>query len=247
MRLCGNIAAVSGMVAVMRAAAAVRAPLGEDRLGRYPAELDVPALEGRRYLWTARAFAIGMFLSLAANVALGFALGALVPLQRVEPMLVTFRAKGDQIVRIEPFEQGTRGFDVMAEMLVREYVQVRHEVVADTGEMMHRWGGAGVMRFRSDAGEYERFARETRDLYAKLRADGITRSVTINEASRIAADKWQVEFTTTDYDAGHAMLHETRWLATLTVAFVAQAVAFEDRYMNPLGFVVKDYFLAAKQ
>ncbi|HIJ63541.1 MAG TPA: hypothetical protein HPQ04_12680, partial [Rhodospirillaceae bacterium] len=43
---------------------------GGDRLGAYPAERDVPALEGRRYLWTARAFAIGMFLSLCLNAVL---------------------------------------------------------------------------------------------------------------------------------------------------------------------------------
>src|ERR1700678_1220343 len=87
-----------------------------DRLGIYPAERDVPALEGRRYLWIARAFAIGMFLSLCLNLVLATAIGGLAPLVRVEPMLVTFKDRSDQIVKIEPFERGTRGFELMTEM-----------------------------------------------------------------------------------------------------------------------------------
>lgn len=113
-----------------------------DRLGAYPAERDVPALEGRRYLWIARAFAIGMFLSLCLNVVLGVAIGTLSPLVRVEPMLLTFKDRSEQIVKIEPFERGTSGFELMTEALVRDYVLSRHEIVLDESEMRRRWGGA---------------------------------------------------------------------------------------------------------
>lgn len=218
-----------------------------DRLGVYPAECDVPALEGRRYLWTARAFAIGLFLSLCLNVVLGFAIASLTPLVRVEPMLLSFKDRGEQIVKVEPFSRGTRGYDLMTEMLVRDYVLMRQEILLDEGEMRHRWGGQGMIAHRSDADEYRRFVAEVAPTYEDIRQRRLVRSIAIHRASRIADGYWQVEFTADDYDSGNRKIAETLWVASLGVAYVAREITWDDRFMNPLGFVVTSYSVTQKQ
>lgn len=220
---------------------------GGDRLGVYPAECDVPALEGRRYLWTARAFAIGMFLSLCVNVALGFALAGLSPLVRVEPMLLSFKEKSEQIVKVEPFSRGTRGYELMTEMLVRDYVLSRHEIVLDEDEMRRRWGGSGIVAHRSDAEEYRRFVAEMASKYEEIRQRKLVRTVTVHRVSRVAEGYWQAEFSTDDYDSNHQKIAEALWVASLTTAYVPREITWEDRYMNPLGFIVTAYSVTARQ
>ncbi len=218
-----------------------------DRLGRYPSECDVPALEGRRYLWTARAFAIGMFLSLCVNGVLGFAIASLSPLVRVEPMLLSFKDKSDQLVKVEPFSKGTSGFELMTEMLVRDYVLARHEIVLDDGEMRRRWGGQGLIAYRSDAGEYRRFVAETAPLYEELRQKRLTRTVAIHRVSKIADGYWQVEFSTKDFDQYNKEISGSVWVASMTVVYLKREIKWEDRYMNPLGFAVTAYSVVARR
>lgn len=217
-----------------------------DRLGIYPAERDVPTLEGRRYLWIARAFAIGMFLSLCLNVVLGVAIGALSPLIRVEPMLVTFKDRSEQIVKIEPFERGTTGFELMTEALVRDYVLSRHEIVLDEAEMRRRWGGRGMVSHRSSPEEYARFVAEAAPKYDENRQMRMVRTVAVRRVSKIAEGYWQVEFVTQDFAGGTSKLAEQRWVASLTVTYAPREVSWEDRYMNPLGFIVTGYSVAAE-
>ena len=218
-----------------------------DRLGVYPAERDVPALEGRRYLWIARAFAIGMFLSLCLNVVQGVAIGALSPLVRVEPMLVTFKDRSEQLVKIEPFERGTSGFELMTEALVRDYVLSRHEIVLDESELRRRWGGRGIVAHRSSSEEYARFVSETAPKYDEIRQKRLMRTVTVHRVSKIADGYWQVEFATQDFLGGVTKIGEQRWVASLTVGYVTREVSWEDRYMNPLGFIVTGYSVAAEE
>lgn len=218
-----------------------------DRLGAYPAEKDVPALEGRRYLWIARAFAIGMFLSLCLNVVLGLAVSALSPLIRVEPMLVTFKDRNEQLVKIEPFERGTSGFELMTESLVRDYVLSRHEVVLDEGELRRRWGGRGIVAHRSSPEEYARFVGETAPKFDEIRQRRLMRTVAVHRVSKIADGYWQVEFVTEDLIGGLTKVGEQRWVASLTVGYVPREVSWEDRYMNPLGFIVTGYSVAAEE
>ncbi len=218
-----------------------------DRLGRYPSECDVPALEGRRYLWTARAFAIGMFLSLCLNGVLGFAIASLSPLVRVEPMLLSFKDKSEQLVKVEPFSKGTSGFELMTEMLVRDYVLARHEIVLDDGEMRRRWGGEGIVAYRSDADEYRRFVAETAPQYEEIRQKRFVRIVSIHRVSKVADGYWQVEFSTSDFDQYNKKISEAIWVSSMTVSYTPREIRWEDRYMNPLGFIVTAYSVAARR
>ena len=54
----------------------------------------------KRYLWTARAFAIITVVSLCCNVVLLLAIAQVIPLFRVEPYLLSFQNKEEQIYNI---------------------------------------------------------------------------------------------------------------------------------------------------
>lgn len=218
-----------------------------DRLGIYPSERDVKPLEGRRYLWIARAFAIGLFLSLCLNIVLGFAIFSLSPLVRVEPMLLTFKDRSEQIVKLEPFQRGSNGFEVMTEMLVRDYVLSRHEILLDEPEMKRRWGGKGLVAFRSTPEEYARFVAETAPRFEALRQARLMRHVVIHRVSKIADGFWQVAFSTEDSKEGQGKLAEDHWVASLSVTYLPREVNWEDRYLNPLGFIVSDYGVVAEK
>jgi type IV secretory pathway component VirB8 len=188
-----------------------------------------------------------MFLSLVLNIVLGFAIAGLAPLVRVEPMLLSFKDKSEQIVRVEPFSKGTSGFELMTEMLVRDYVLARHEIVLDEGEMRRRWGGEGIVAHRSDPDEYRRFVAEMAAKYEEIRQKRLVRTASVHRVSKIADGYWQVEFSTSDYDSTNRKLGEGLWVASMTVGYYPREVNWQDRFMNPLGFIVTAYSVTARQ
>ena len=56
----------------------------------------------KRYLWTARAFAIVFAVSLCCNMILLYVIVAIMPLYRVVPFLMSFEDKSEQIYKIIP-------------------------------------------------------------------------------------------------------------------------------------------------
>ena len=60
-------------------------------------EVFVANIAEKRYLWTARAFAVVSALSLCCNVILILAIFQVVPLYRVEPFLLTFHGVNDKM------------------------------------------------------------------------------------------------------------------------------------------------------
>lgn len=215
-----------------------------DVLGRYPAEMDVPALEGRRYLWTARAFAIGMYFSLLVNVALGFALYGLTPLKSITPMLVTFSDKREQVVRIEPFETTTRGYSLMTQKLAAEYVKYREEIVADAGEQQRRW--AEYMGARMTPQAFQQFRLAMAGPYKEYQEQGRIRTVDILDVRPLSNNYFQIEFKATDFDANNQPIGETLFEAGVSVAYVARQVRDAEKFVNPLGFTVTKYTRTAR-
>jgi type IV secretory pathway component VirB8 len=216
-----------------------------DHIGRYPAEFQVTALEGRRYLWTARAFAIGMYVSLALNLMLAGALVAITPLKRVEPFLVNFSPKDQQVLRIEPFARATPGFEVMTEYLIHEYVKMLHEIIPDEKETLARY--KGFLQSRTDPGQYDYFVRNDLAKFAEARSKGATRTIDIKRVNKLSEGYYQVEFTANDFDRSGNEILTSDLVATMRIAFVPSQVDFSNRFVNPLGFTVQQYSLSRRQ
>jgi type IV secretory pathway component VirB8 len=113
--------------------------------------------------------------------------------------------------------------------------------------MRRRWGGEGIVAHRSDPDEYRRFVAEMSAKYDEIRQRRLVRSVTVHRVSKITDGYWQVEFSTTDYDGNNRRLGDALWVASMTVGYFAREVNWQDRYMNPLGFIVSAYSVAARQ
>lgn len=106
----------------------------------------------KRYLWTARAFAIITAISLCCNIVLILAIMQVLPLYRVEPFLLTFQNKEEQVYNIQPIKGRMEDQKAITEVFVRQYVLLRSSFDRDVQEMEARWmpGGprAGDVFFR---------------------------------------------------------------------------------------------------
>lgn len=220
-------------------------PRSEDKLGVYPTEVHVPSLENRRALWTARAFAIGMFLSLAVNIALGFALAALEPWEkRIQPMLITVKSKTDQIMRVEPFEKDVKGIELLTESMVRDYIVNRESIIIDDKIMENIWGPKGYIYWRSTPAVYKVFKKQLPE-YKKRFEKQLHRDVEILAMEKIPSAKqetWSIKFKTIDInDKSNEIAEIKTFRATLSLDFSKKRVSHSERFMNPIGFVVTKY------
>ena len=143
-------------------------------------EVFVANIAEKRYLWTARAFAVVTALSLCCNIVLILAIFQVLPLYRVEPFLLTFQNRSEQVYNIQPITNELRNRKAITEVFVREYVLLRSTFSSDVAEVEARWMPGGPIQEMSDNRVYQDFV----DNFAKKAVDiiknqGMERSVKI--------------------------------------------------------------------
>jgi type IV secretion system protein VirB8 len=190
--------------------------------------------------WMAWIFATCLVVSMLGNVSLGLALVRLLPLKEVVPMVLTVSDRANQIVRVEPFELRTKGFELFVQALLKGYVEKRETI--DLHTEVPRWQEINwlssddvwltfkhLMEKANKESPFEHYKRE-----------GVTRTVHVKTVSRIAEHVYRVEWESAD-----SHLTEPRgqgnWVSTITIAFQEKAASYEDRYMNPVGLQVVGY------
>ena len=202
---------------------------------------DIEDLRERRYLWTARAFTVVFVISFCANIVLIISILNMIPLNRVEPFMLTFQDKTEQIVNIEPLLDISDS-DVITESLVRQYVVQRNALLPDVNEMTMRWGTEGPVRYMSSPVVYQDFVNQTRDALEQAQNSGFTRSVDIISVNRLSKDIWQAEIETKDMSYGAAEPVVSRWNISLRIGyFLNPKVKYSLRLKNPVGFTVREY------
>lgn len=184
-------------------------------------------------------------IEFAIIILLIITLASLAPLKRIEPMLVTFGEKEQQIVRIEPFQKDASGFGLMTEKLIMEYTKVRNEVVLEEGEMKRRWGNNGYISIYSTDDGYKQFVKNVTGVYESASSANITRSVTVNSIDMFDSSSARVQYQTTDKNNNGDTLNQENWIATVKWQYLPDKVTYQNRYDNPLGFKVIS-FLAAR-
>ncbi|HQS84736.1 MAG: hypothetical protein B7Y25_07390 [Alphaproteobacteria bacterium 16-39-46] len=206
----------------------------------------------RAFAWVSRILGFGFVSSILVNIIFALLCLNLFPLKRVEPLLLTVSPKSDQVVRIEPFDAETNGFDVMTESLARDYVKMRELI--DFQTETERWERVYWLSTPSVFETFKNIMQTSgnqssgQGVYEKRKLDNVTRSLSITSVSTLSKDPriLQVEWQSVDAEGG-LEIKRTRWISTLTIQYVASTVKFEDRYMNPLGFVVVSYGVSEKQ
>lgn len=198
----------------------------------------------KRYLWTARAFAIITAISLCCNIVLILAIMQVLPLYRVEPFLLTFQNKEEQVYNIQPIKGRMEDQKAITEVFVRQYVLLRSSFDRDVQEMEARWMPGGPVQEMSSSAVYTEFlektAKKTLDL---IRARSLQRNVRILTVNELGRGLWQVEYETQDMYPDSPAPEVNYWTASLRIAYNRKSVKYGERLKNPVGFTVVRYSL----
>ena len=208
-------------------------------------ELFVANIGEKRYLWTARAFAIVTALSICCNIVLILAIYQVLPLYRVEPFLLTFQNRAEQVYNIQPIKGGLRNQRAITEVFVREYVLLRSAFERNIPEMEARWMPGGTIQEMSAANVYQDFLDNTAQKALNIiRTRGLVREVKILSVNELSNGIWQVEYETRDMYPDSEKPELNYWTASLNVGYRKKTVKYGDRLKNPIGFTVYNYSLS---
>lgn len=198
----------------------------------------------KRYLWTARAFAIITAISLCCNIVLILAIMQVLPLYRVEPFLLTFQNKEEQVYNIQPIKGRMEDQKAITEVFVRQYVLLRSSFDRDVQEMEARWMPGGPVQEMSSSAVYTEFLEKTaKKALDLIRARSLQRNVRILTVNELGRDLWQVEYETQDMYPDSPAPEVNYWTASLRIAYNRKSVKYGERLKNPVGFTVVRYSL----
>ncbi len=196
----------------------------------------------RRYLWTARAFAVVTAISLCCNLILLLTIAAILPLYRVEPYLLTLSNKSEQVYNIVPYSREMEAKKSITETFIRQYVLLRTTLLSDIEEMEARWQNGGDLQKMSSPMVYQEFMSETGPkLMKRMKEDGLTSNVTIITVNEISEAVWQVEYSVDYYLPSSYTPKKLRYRASMRIQYVPQRVSYKERLKNPVGFTVLSY------
>ncbi len=197
----------------------------------------------KRYLWTARAFAIITAISICCNIVLILAIMQVMPLYRVEPFLLTFQNKQEQVYNIRSIAN-LEDDKSITEVFVRQYVLLRSSFNRDIPEMEARWLPGGPIQEMSSPAVYADFLEKTaKRAINVIKSKSLTRSVKIISVNELSRGLWQVEYETRDMYPDSPKPEVNYWTASLRIAYVNKTVKYDERLKNPVGFTVTRYSL----
>lgn len=198
----------------------------------------------KRYLWTARAFAVITAISLCCNLILIIAISQVVPLFRVEPFLLTFQNKQEQVYDIQPIKNNMEDEKNISEAFVRQYVLMRSSFTRDVPEMEARWLPNGPVQEMSSPSVYQDFLKNTAEIALQvIRTRQMTREVKILSVIEISKGVWQVEYESRDMYPNSSRPEVNYWTAHVYVTYRPKSVKYGERLKNPVGFTVYRYNL----
>jgi type IV secretory pathway component VirB8 len=194
-------------------------------------------------IWTIRLLAVVLGVNIVALGVIAAAVASLFPLKEVRPFAVNFADRSEVVATIAPITQQAGGFDELARGLAREYVIMRHSVVASPKEMERRWNDHGSIIFlESTPAVYNQFIKEAIAVTNAVQAIGATVSVDVKSVSTIEPGRtYQVEFVMESRDKAGKLMLAKAFVSTLTVQFDAVATQTQTRLTNPTGFTVVSY------
>ncbi len=185
-----------------------------------------------------------LHLSICCNIVLILAIFQVLPLYRVEPFLLTFQNRSEQVYNIQPIKEGLRNQKAITEVFVREYVLLRSTFDREIPEMEARWMPGGPIQEMSDPKVYQDFLTNTANkALAVIRARGLSREVKILSVNELTNGIWQVEYETRDMYPDSDRPEVNYWTASLSVGYRTKSVKYGDRLKNPVGFTVSRYSL----
>ena len=183
-------------------------------------------------------------ISICCNIVLAIAIGQVMPLFRVEPFLLTFQNKQEQVVNIVPIRNDMATESGITEVFVRQYILLRSSFTNDVVEMETRWHPGGILQEMSARNIYDEFLKNTANRALQIiREKQLTREVKILSVVELSRGLWQVEYETRDMYPDSKAPDVNYWTATLQVTYRPKTVKYGERLKNPVGFTVVKYSL----
>ena len=205
-------------------------------------------LRERRYLWTARGFAMIFFVSLITNILMLMSLSALTPLVRVQPYELTFSDKKSQTVEIVPMQLGKNAINSISESMLRRYVTARHTITSDRDEMASRWGVGGLVQLLSSDNIFAEFEHTAKRELDEAVAANETRVVDIQSVLPYYRDGWWLVNWNVRRKSPELKEEEVLpYVSTVRVGFLPTRGTWENRLNNPVGFKVMEYGYQTKE
>ena len=196
----------------------------------------------KRYLWTARAFAVVTAISICCNLILLLTIANILQLYRVEPYLLTLANKEEQVYRIIPYSKDMESQKSITETFVRQYILLRTTLLPDIEEMESRWQNGGDLQEMSSPIVYKDFQENTgKKLMQRMKQDGLTSNVKIITVNEIDDAVSLVEYSVDSYLPSSYTPKTVRYRASLRIQYVQRRVQYKERLKNPVGFKVISY------
>ena len=213
-----------------------------DKLGAYPEKVHVRAMPERRYLKTSR---IMTFLSaglLCGTIILTFILYLLSPQLRSEPVLLTIDRR---FYTLEPIQSQIVLWPsslLVMEEHIKQYILLRHTIVADIDEMQMRWNeNNSMLRWFSSTTAFNSFLEEKRINMSRM-SEGLTTEINIRFIQRVSNSLWMAEFDAIEHMPEEEQPTVKRWRVLLEAGFKGHGYPNrEERLKNPLDFFVDRY------
>ena len=206
-----------------------------DRLGAYPEKVHVRAMPERRYLKTSRIMTFVATALLCMSVMLTFVIYILSPQLRSEPVLLKIDKR---FYKLEPVENSVvvrSSAELLTEEHIKQYLLLRHTIVADIDEMQMRWNEENsLLKWFSDQTVFSNFLNEKEINLARM-AEGLTTEINIRFVQRVSGGVWLAEFEKIEHMPEEELPKISRWRALLEVGFKRRAYPNRDeRIKNPL-------------
>src|SRR3546814_296462 len=143
----------------------------------------------RVQMWMNRLLATLCAVFGLAVVAQSAVIWTLFPLKEIQPMLLVGGSKDDQVWRVEPFEVGARGWDLISEKMVEDYV-IKRETI-DLQTEIDRWQQVAWMSSEPVFTEFHKFmGRENPESpFERAKKERLTRHITVSVVSMLNAQQ----------------------------------------------------------
>lgn len=194
--------------------------------------------------WVSRAMAIIVFVLLFVILSLASGFLWLFPLKEVKPLLLTAYNRDTQIIKIEPIEKTTYGYNKLMEIYAKQFVVDLHTVDGLTEKS--RLKKLSLMT-QDETTDYVDSVLNTENDNAtirKLMDANITRSVIIKNVNYLAPDApntWQIDWELLDINKDHTIQKRTNFSSVVTAETQIKQVSFDEEDLNPVGFTVIRY------
>ena len=202
-----------------------------------------------KFIWLARFFNVLCFVLVLTASVLSLSLIHMAKESEVNAVLVTSPMFSENLAYFEPLHPDMPTMDILAEMFVRQYVTTRHNVWPHAREMRFAWGPRGVMGYMSAGNVYEAFWKKEVKKY--IRDDDMEsppKTMVDTDIKKIIKEgwnSWQIFFDTRTMDKTTSEPVIEHWIATIQFRYYSANVVMASRLLNPLGFTVTQYNLAA--